>query len=503
MQLSQSIRLKQKQSMVMTPRLQQAIRMLQMNNLDLASYLEDQALENPFLEVAANSAEAEDAGGNGDFDTIAPDTAQTEAAGTVDAIDTDMKAGASPQDDPAGQQDFDNRFDYSAADGPLGRKNAQGGDQDWDMIASTIAERPPSLFEHVGRQIDMAFDTPKQRMIAHILTGTLLPSGWLGKPVDDIAEENDLSRDDVSLVLARMQKFEPTGIFATGLSDCLRLQAREAGVLDASFEMLLNNLELLAQGKIDQLARRCKASPEDVRAMLRRIRQFDPKPAETFFGEAEIVNAPDLIAYRGPDGWVVELNKSTLPGITIDEHYAARLKKRVAEQAEQKFTMQALSSARWLKRAMQQRNETTLAIAAEIVRQQTQFLEKGANHLKPLLLRDVAKAVGMHESTVSRVTTGLMIATPRGSVTLKSFFSVSLASEDSEAGTSAASVRHLISQIIAKEEPCDPFSDDEIVKRINAGGVAVARRTVAKYRQILKIPSSAERRRRARLNASA
>ena len=236
----------------------------------------------------------------------------------------------------------------------------------------------------------MAFDEPKQRMIAHILTGALLPSGWLGKPVDDIAEENDLSRDDVSLVLARMQKFEPTGIFATGLSDCLRLQAREAGVLDASFEMLLNNLELLAQGKIDQLARRCKASPEDVRAMLRRIRQFDPKPAETFFGEAEIVNAPDLIAYRGPDGWVVELNKSTLPGITIDENYAARLKKRVAEQAEQKFTMQALS-ARWLKRAMQQRNETTLAIAAEIVRQQTPFLEKGANHLKPLLLRDVAR----------------------------------------------------------------------------------------------------------------
>ena len=146
---------------------------------------------------------------------------------------------------------------------------------------------------------------------------------------------------------------------------------------------------------------------------------------------------------------------------------------------------------------------TTLAIAAEIVRQQTPFLEKGANHLKPLLLRDVAKAVGMHESTVSRVTTGLMIATPRGSVTLKSFFSVSLASEDSEAGTSAASVRHLISEIIAKEEPCDPLSDDEIVRRINAGGVAVARRTVAKYRQILKIPSSAERRRRARLNASA
>ena len=499
MQLSQSIRLKQKQSMVMTPRLQQAIRMLQMNNLDLTSYLEDQALENPFLEVAANSAEGEETGGNEAFDAAAPDTVGAEAAGT---IDTDMKAGASPQDDPAGQQDFDNRFDYSPADGPRGCQNPQGGDQDWDLIASTIADRPPSLFEHVGRQIDMAFDEPKQRMIAHILTGALLPSGWMGKQVDDIAEENDLSRDDVARVLTRMQKFEPTGIFAMGLTDCLRLQAREAGVLDAPFEVLLDNLELLAQGKIDQLARRCKASPEYVRKMLRRIRQFDPKPAETFFGEVEILNAPDLIAYLGPDGWVVELNKSTLPGITIDENYAARLKKRVAEQAEQKFTMQALSSARWLKRAMQQRNETTLAIAAEIVRQQTPFLEKGANHLKPLLLRDVAKAVGMHESTVSRVTTGLMIATPRGSVTLKSFFSVSLASEDSEAGTSAASVRHLISEIIAKEEPCDPFSDDEIVRRINAGGVAVARRTVAKYRQILKIPSSAERRRRARLNAS-
>lgn len=499
MQLSQSIRLKQKQSMVMTPRLQQAIRMLQMNNLDLASYLEDQALENPFLEVFANAGEAP---GTAADPYAAADATPNDAA-PAEAIDTDMKAGASPQDDPGAQQDFDNRFDYSNADGPAGRQTGQGGDQDWDMIAATIAERPPSLFEHVGAQIDMAFDEPKERMIANILLGAVLPSGWLGKPVDDIAEENDLSRDAVARVLTRMQKFEPTGIFATGLADCLRLQAREAGVLTASFDILLDNLELLAQGKIDQLARRCKATPDDVRAMLRLIRQFDPKPAETFFGEVEIVSAPDLIAYRGPDGWVVELNKSTLPGITIDEHYAARLKKRVAEQAEQKFTMQALSSARWLKRAMEQRNETTLSIAAEIVRQQTPFLEKGANHLKPLLLRDVAKAVGMHESTVSRVTTGLMIATPRGSVTLKSFFSVSLASDDNEAGTSAASVRHLISEIIAKEKPGDPFSDDEIVTRINASGVAVARRTVAKYRQILKIPSSAERRRRARLNAPA
>lgn len=499
MQLSQSIRLKQKQSMVMTPRLQQAIRMLQMNNLDLASYLEDQALENPFLEVSTNAGEASGTAADPD---AAADATPNDAA-PAEAIDTDMKAGASPQDDPGAQQDFDNRFDYSNADGPAGRQTGQGGDQDWDMIAATIAERPPSLFEHVGGQIDMAFDEPKERMIANILLGAVLPSGWLGKPVDDIAEENDLSRDAVARVLTRMQKFEPTGIFATGLADCLRLQAREAGVLTASFDILLDNLELLAQGKIDQLARRCKATPDDVRAMLRLIRQFDPKPAETFFGEVEIVSAPDLIAYRGPDGWVVELNKSTLPGITIDEHYAARLKKRVAEQAEQKFTMQALSSARWLKRAMEQRNETTLSIAAEIVRQQTPFLEKGANHLKPLLLRDVAKAVGMHESTVSRVTTGLMIATPRGSVTLKSFFSVSLASDDNEAGTSAASVRHLISEIIAKEKPGDPFSDDEIVTRINASGVAVARRTVAKYRQILKIPSSAERRRRARLNAPA
>ncbi len=279
MQLSQSIRLKQKQSMVMTPRLQQAIRMLQMNNLDLASYLEDQALENPFLEVSANAGEAPGTAADPD---AAADATPNDAA-PAEAIDTDMKAGASPQDDPGAQQDFDNRFDYSNADGPAGRQTGQRGDQDWDMIAATIAERPPSLFEHVGGQIDMAFDEPKERMIANILLGAVLPSGWLGKPVDDIAEENDLSRDAVARVLTRMQKFEPTGIFATGLADCLRLQAREAGELTASFDILLDNLELLAQGKIDQLARRCKATPDDVRAMLRLIRQFDPKPAETFF----------------------------------------------------------------------------------------------------------------------------------------------------------------------------------------------------------------------------
>lgn len=484
MQLNQSVRLKQKQSMVMTPRLQQAIRMLQMSNLDLAQYLEEQALENPFLELDHQHGEVAHSA-----DQSAPEK-----------VDNAMISGEAMSSDPTEPTDFDNRFEAGDSEqvwrAELGR-NRQSAD--FDMASANVADRGESIYAYVEAQIDVLFTSTQDKMLAHILLERLLPSGWLGATVEDIASQAGVDTDRLEQVLMRLQDMEPAGLFARGLAECLRLQARDKACLTPQLDLLLDNLNVLAEGDFRALTRKCKCSEEEIGEMLRLIRSFNPKPGEAFLFRDDMISAPDLITFKSKDGWVVELNNSTLPSIVINESYAETLAEKKAAREAQEFAHNALSSARWLRRALEQRNATTLTISAEIIRQQTEFLENGLNSLKPLLLRDIARAVGMHESTISRVTTGLMISTPRGSFPLKAFFSVALAGEDEEDGTSAAAVRHMISKMIAEENPKKPLSDDAIAARVTDNGVRLARRTVAKYRQILKIPSSAERRRRAKL----
>jgi RNA polymerase sigma-54 factor len=484
MQLSQSVRLKQKQSMVMTPRLQQAIRMLQMSNIDLAQYLEDQALENPFLELDKREGEA---------------VATTDR--DAESVDQAMTSGASMVDDPTAPTDFDNRHESGDSE-PVWRAELSQGRQGGDFEAASmgVAERAVSIYTHVSREIELLFADAQDKLYAYILLERLAPSGWLSANLEDIAAHSGVATEKLEPVLLKLQEMEPVGIFARGLGECLRLQAKDQNCLTPALDKLLNHLDVLAAGDFKALTRKCGCSEDEIRNMLSLIRSFTPKPGEAFLFADEIINSPDLIAFKSKNGWVVELNNSTLPAIKIDENYAEELAKKIADRESQEFTNNALSSARWLKRALEQRNSTTLIISAEIIRQQTEFLENGLDALKPLLLRNIAKAVGMHESTVSRVTTGLMISTPRGSFPLKAFFSVALAGEDGdEDSASAAAVRHMISKMISEENPQKPLSDDAIAAQVTKEGIRLARRTVAKYRQILKIPSSAERRRRAKL----
>lgn len=494
MQLSQSVRLKQKQSMVMTPRLQQAIRMLQMNNLDLTTYLETQALENPFMEVGAGET-AYDVEGNGN---PAPEQVTGK---TAEGADNAMENGVAQSDTPTAGQEV-NQYESAEPEFPMRKDQVSGGqDQDWDMIATRISERPVSLAAHLQNQIDLSDLTAGQKIMAHILLEYLEPSGWMPKPLAEIAEEKNLDIEAITPILAIMQSFEPSGIFARNLSECLRFQAMDQQLLTPQFEIFLNHLELLAAGRLETLKRKCKCDDSELADMVRIIRGFDPKPGAAFDQLDHVVNPPDLIVTMVEGNWVVELNKSTLPGIVIDENYAEELTKKIKDKKAQEFTNNAISSARWFKRAMEQRNNTTLTISAEIIKQQTEFLEKGLSHLKPLLLRDVAKAVSMHESTVSRVTSGILIATPMGSFPLKSFFSVSLSShDDTHENASAAAVRNMIQELVSKENPQSPMSDDAIAAEVSDKGIQLARRTVAKYRQLLKIPSSTERRRRAKLS---
>ncbi|MEC7650346.1 MAG: RNA polymerase factor sigma-54, partial [Pseudomonadota bacterium] len=460
MQMMPSLQVKQKQALVMTPQLQQAIKLLQMTNLDICNYLQDQALENPFLEVENGpSHETASDMGNGRQDespSALPETA---------TLDKDMAGGAALADDPTANTDLENRFGSQGLDFGHSQRG-RPSDLDWDALANLAEQGPESLVECVLRQIDLTIFDPHQRVIAYALSEALEPTGWLGRELSDIAVACGADETEVEEVLALVQRLEPEGVFARSLAECLQIQARERGVLDPVMTVVLDNLQMLANGDIAQLARRADATTEDVSRCLKLIREFNPKPGEAYEAAPLRVHAPDVIVTKGPDGWVVDLNRSTLPALVINEAYAAEIgeaaRGKAAEEGAQ-FASEALGSARWLRRALEQRNSTTLKIAGEIVRQQAAFLTEGLSALKPLALKDVAEAVGMHESTVSRVTSGLLMATPKGCFPLKSLFSVSLATDEGDA-RAAAAVRNMIEAIVKSEPAGKPLSDDAIAK---------------------------------------
>ena len=503
MQLMPSLQVKQKQSLVMTPQLQQAIKLLQMTNLDIAAFLQEQALDNPFIEFDADNQAPAEAGASSSGDAGDDRSGKTDAVTENSSLDRDMTEGAAIADDPTAHADVENRYESAALDyGP--EQRGRPADADWDALANLAETGPESLVEFVLRQIDLTIFDPADRVIAYALAEALEPTGWLGRPLSDIAAVCGCSEVEVEAVLNTVQRLEPEGVFARDLAECLRIQARERGLLDDVMIVVLDHLDMLANGDLQQLARRAGATTEDIAAALKLIREMNPKPGEAYEAAPLRVHAPDVIVTAGPDGWVVDLNRSTLPSLTINETYAAAVtngRKNKAEDAASQFAADSLGSARWLRRALEQRNSTTLKIAGEIIRQQADFLTDGLSALKPLALKDVAEAVGMHESTVSRVTSGLLLATPKGCFPLKSLFSVSLTTDEGDS-KAAAAVRNMIETIIAGEPAGKPYSDDAIAGMVSEKGVKLARRTVAKYRDMLKIPSSSERRRRARLEVA-
>ena len=494
MQLMPSLSVKQKQSLVMTPQLQQAIKLLQMTNLDIQQFLEEQALENPFLEVeGANPHTAEL--------TAAPSDGGADVGSSADLAES-MRDGAALADDPTHNVDVENRYESAPVDFGTTTSGARG-ETDWDSLANLTPDQPETLVEVLVRQIDLSIFDHRQRFIAYEFVDAIEPTGWLGRPVSTIAETCGCGEDEAEAVLDLLQRLEPEGVFARDLAECLYIQAREQGVLSPVMTLVLENLEILGRGDMQVLARKAKCEIADIADCLRQIREFNPKPGEAYEVAPLRISAPDVIVSRGPDGWVVDLNRSTLPSLVINEEYAAAVNvaKRKGDDEEAKtYASEALGSARWLRRALDQRNSTTLKISGEIVARQADFLTHGLSALKPLSLKNVAEAVGMHESTVSRVTSGLMLATPKGSFPMKSLFSVSIASSDDGDSKAAGAVRDMIKSIVEAEPAGKPLSDDAIAAMVSEKGVKLARRTVAKYREMLRIPSSSERRRRAKLN---
>ena len=493
MQLIPSLGQRQRQSLVMTPQLQQAIKLLQMTNLDIKNYLENQVLENPFLEVQSEETI---------FQTLPSSEKSPNSDMQVDVQPVDSETGVL-SNDPTENIDFDNRYSSSSLDLGNSLPKNHVADSNWDDIMSNVAEQPDNLNTHILRQIDINIKNTREKFIACMLADAIEASGWLGQSCSEIASQCDCKVEEIELVLSKLQTFEPAGIFARNLSECLTLQAKEQGCYDNIMATVLENLELLAKGELSILARKANSEIPDISKRLKIIRSFNPKPTASFETEYLAVNAPDIIVRESSDGLVVDLNRSTLPSLVINEEYVKEINKVTKNKQNDEtksFTSDSVGSARWLKRSLEQRNNTTLKIAGEIVNQQSDFFKEGLSGLKPLSLKDVATAVNMHESTVSRVTSGLLMSTPKGCFTLKSFFSVSIATNESGDGTAAAAVRDLIKTIISNELPKKPLSDDAIAELVSKKGIKLARRTVAKYREMMRIPSSSERRRQAKLN---
>ncbi|HEX4261990.1 MAG TPA: RNA polymerase factor sigma-54 [Acetobacteraceae bacterium] len=485
MAIGPRIDLRQSQTLVMTPQLQQAIKLLQLSNLDVAAFVEEELERNPLLE--------RDDAPEMPAERPAPDQLPVRAEGEADAASL-VASDRLPQEAPL-DADWSNTFD---ADGPLlGAEPGGGGGAGFDgpdRGVDDVAAGTRTLREHLDEQLRLSFGDPVDRLIGTQLIALLDGAGRVPVETDTIAAALRIDPARVAAVRARMQRFDPSGLFCRDLRECLAAQLAERNRLDPAMAALLDNLELLARRDLRGLGAVCGVDADDLADMIAEVRALDPKPAATF----EVVPAqpvvPDVLMRAGPDGtWLLELNPDTLPRVLVNQRYAARVGPVLA-RGDRAFLAEHLANATWLVRSLQQRAQTILRVASEIVRRQDGFFHFGITHLRPLILREVAEAIEMHESTVSRVTSNKFISTPRGIFELRYFFSTAIAGTNGETH-SAEVVRRRIRDLVAAEPTDEVLSDDAIVLALRREGVDIARRTVAKYRDALRIPSSVQRKR--------
>ena len=491
MALSPRLDLRQTQSLVITPQLQQAIKLLQLSSLELAEYIEQELESNPLLETedGAEPAALEESAGNADdrsddnLSVVDSLDGQSEAPLDVEAAVEDNEPGLG--DDMRTPMDTANAENWGAS----------GGDGERPDLEAMVAD-VPDLRSHLVQQLNFAFGDAKDRFVGLYLIDQLDESGYLRLSTEDAAAQLGVPPETIARLLSKMQRFDPTGIFARDLKECLRLQLEDRDRYDPAMATFVENLELLAARDLKKLQSVCGVSVEDLHDMIAEVRALDPKPALRFERTTSNTVIPDVIMSPRPDGgWRVELNADTLPRVLVNRKYMADITRASASKADKAFLSEKLQSANWLVKALHQRAETILKVASELVTQQEEFFRHGVTHLRPLILRDVAEVIEMHESTVSRVTTNKYMATPRGIFELKYFFTQSLPSASGAEAHSAEAVRHRIKVLIDGEAAGDVLSDDRIVEILRADGVEVARRTVAKYRDSLNIPSSVQRRR--------
>lgn len=534
------------QSLVMTPQLQQAIKLLQLNNIELAEYVEQELEQNPLLEredpdrqnegqeaASEGPAEGEAPAGSDESaidpvaDAIADTGGDTAGDGNDGSDDWDMEPTTNAGDDGVFEPDSvelvdstDMSFEGDAAldadyenvwsgdtesDVPSG---GEGGDSlNWQVQGAggfdtdnPDMENAPAeeiaLRDHLLSQINIDIADPVDRMIAVQMVDALDDAGYLSIPLDEIADTLGCPEEQVERVLTQVQRFDPPGIFARNLADCLRIQLEDRNHYDPAMQALIENLDLLAKLEFKQLRRLCGVDSEDIADMIEEIKSLNPKPAMAFDHSVAQPVTPDVNVRRNRDGtWIVELNSDTLPRVLINNRYFTEIHTKASRKEDKEYIAECYQSANWLVRALHQRAQTIMKVASEIIRQQEAFLEHGVQHLRPLVLRDVGEVLDIHESTVSRVTNNKYMATPRGIFELKYFFTFGVGENDAGEASSAEAIRFRIKALIDSESIDNVLSDDKLVSILRDAGVDVARRTVAKYRESMHIPSSVQRRR--------
>ncbi|MGE5503734.1 MAG: RNA polymerase factor sigma-54 [Actinomycetota bacterium] len=490
MALAPRLDLRQTQSLVMTPQLQQAIKLLQLSNIELAAFIDQELERNPLLERE-----------DGDRADAPVETPEPELGAPEPGILDELPGGGGADDSL--DVDYDNTFNNdSAGDGVDGEAFAQwgkvGGRADFDdgdaNLEQTLAGTL-SLRDHLVAQLNVDVPDLAERLIGLHLISMLDEAGYLIGDLAELAGRLGCPLDKVEAVLKRVQGFDPCGVFARTLKECLGLQLAERNRLDPAMQALLDNLEMLARRDLAGLMRVCGVDAEDLTEMIAEIKALDPKPALAFDHAVAQPVTPDVLMRRSAEGgWLVELNSDTLPRVLVNARYYSKVAAGAKSRDDKTYIAERFQSANWLVKSLHQRATTILKVATEIVRQQDAFFRLGVQHLRPLVLRDIATVIGMHESTVSRVTSNKYIATPRGIYELKYFFTQAISSADGGDAHSAEAVRHRIKALIDAEGK-DVLSDDRIVEILKSDGIDIARRTVAKYREGMNIPSSVQRRR--------
>ncbi len=501
MALSAKLMMRQGQAMVLTPQLLQAIKLLQMPNLELTQFIENELASNPLLERSEEREEASlaqaDAEASGFAEAPAEpgdwagEALETDAGQLAANLGTEVENAFDPdRTAPTVQSAPADGLSASAWTG-VGAGPDAGDAPDFEAyVAESV-----TLRDHLERQAAILLPDPVERMIGAALIDGLDEAGYFIGSLSEIAERLGADAERVERVLLRMQTLEPTGVFARSLAECLALQLRERDRFDPAMQALIENLPALARRDFPVLRRLCGVDDEDLRDMLAEIKRLEPKPGRAFGDPPAAPAIPDVHVTAAPDfGWRVELNTRALPRVLVNEVYAAEIRRGAKRDEDRQYVTTQLQSANWLTKSLEQRARTILNVASEIVRRQDAFLLQGVSGLRPLNLKMVGEAIGVHKSTVSRATAHKFIQTPRGLFEMKYFFTAAIASSEPGQAHSAEAVRQRIRQMIDAENPDEVLSDDVIVERLRKAEIVVARRTVAKYRDSLRIPSSVERR---------
>lgn len=508
MGMSPKLVLRQSQQLAITPQLMQAIKLLQLSTLELSAFVEHELVQNPLLErdeageppERAVTSDAPQEAMQGDTD------GQSEAGGgderpdwTSDQLETSSQAVADNLDTSA-----ENVFpEDPSAGGPQAASLSSQASS-----SSNFAERPDfeaflsaqtNLHDHLADQMGLAITDPSKRLIGQNLIDAIDENGYLQANLDELTARLGASRGDVEEVLALIQTFDPIGVGARSLQECLALQLREQNRFDPAIEALLDNLALAAKRDFAGLKKACGVDVDDLMEMLGEIRALDPKPGRAFAHAPVETVIPDIFVHEQQDGsWGIELNPETMPRLLVNRTYYAQIDRKTLSVDEKSYLSEQLQSASWLIKSLDQRARTMIKVGKEIVRQQDSFFIHGVEHLKPLTLRQVADEIEMHESTVSRVTSNKYIATPRGVFEMKFFFTAAIQSADGGDAHAAQAVRQRIKRLIDSEDPRKVYSDDQLVSVLKQEGIDIARRTVAKYREGMRIASSVQRRREKR-----